>query len=287
VAEETVDQELRQMAQHRGLKLVKSRRRKAGTGDFGKFGLTDDKGKPLIGFGKDGLTATAADIQDYLRTGAASTWRQSAKVTPARARSRKPQTPASEPAEEPRVRRGTRLPARAPKTSERQAKPARIEAANSGPRVKPKAEEPQDQPSLLVRIAKPGDAGAVAKLLKQLNGIRATDDSVARHLVALRKASGGLHVAELAGLVGCAGWALVPTIHRGLVGRITVLLVDGGHRRQGIGTQLLRAAEEAAAKKGCVFIEAMSDIEIKNSHNFFRALKFEQTSYRFARKLKT
>lgn len=27
----------------------------------------------------------------------------------------------------------------------------------------------------------------------------------------------------------------------------------------------------------------MSDIEISNAHNFFRTLKFEQTSYRFAR----
>jgi hypothetical protein len=30
-------------------------------------------------------------------------------------------------------------------------------------------------------------------------------------------------------------------------------------------------------------VEALSDISINNSHNFFRSLGFEQTSYRFIR----
>jgi ribosomal protein S18 acetylase RimI-like enzyme len=64
-----------------------------------------------------------------------------------------------------------------------------------------------------------------------------------------------------------------------------VLVVDEDHRRQGIGTRLLAEAEAALAKKGCALVEAMSDIEIKNAHNFFRTLKFDQTSYRFARKI--
>ena len=69
------------MAQHHGLKLVKSRRRKPGTGDFGMFGLTDEEGTPLLGIGNDGLTANAGDIEAYLRAGAAKTWQQSAAIT--------------------------------------------------------------------------------------------------------------------------------------------------------------------------------------------------------------
>ena len=41
MADETIDQKLRDMAEHRGLKLLKSRKRKPSSGDYGKFGLTD------------------------------------------------------------------------------------------------------------------------------------------------------------------------------------------------------------------------------------------------------
>ena len=82
--EETIDQKLREMAEHRGFKLVKSRKRKPGTGDFGKFGLTQGDGKPLLGMGKDGLTASADDIEAYLRNGSVSTWKASAESASAR-----------------------------------------------------------------------------------------------------------------------------------------------------------------------------------------------------------
>ena len=49
------DAMLREMAKHRGFKLVKSRRRKPG-GDFGRFGLVDAKtGQDCFGIGKHGL----------------------------------------------------------------------------------------------------------------------------------------------------------------------------------------------------------------------------------------
>jgi len=76
---------------------------------------------------------------------------------------------------------------------------------------------------------------------------------------------------------------LIPTLQYGLIGRITVLIVDEGHRRKGIATAMLDAATRAMRESKCARIEAMSDIAIKNAHNFFRASKFEQTSYRFAR----
>lgn len=72
------DDALRDMAKHRGLKLVKSRRRKAG-GDFGKYGLSDAKGVKLFGFGTDGLTASAEDIETYLRGALRADWAGSTK----------------------------------------------------------------------------------------------------------------------------------------------------------------------------------------------------------------
>lgn len=85
-------EELRESARNRGLKLVKSRRRKAG-GDFGKYGLKDAKGKELFGFGKGGLTASADEIEDYLRGAMRSDWKEAAKGLPKRKPPPKPKAP--------------------------------------------------------------------------------------------------------------------------------------------------------------------------------------------------
>src|SRR3954462_8202950 len=73
------DQMLRDMAENRGLRLVKSRRRKPG-GDHGRFGLKDKAtGKEMFGFGKDGLTATPEEIEQHLREFMVSDWKSSLK----------------------------------------------------------------------------------------------------------------------------------------------------------------------------------------------------------------
>lgn len=86
------DEELRESARNRGLKLVRSRRRKAG-GDFGKYGLKDGKGNELFGFGKGGLTASADEIEDYLRGAMRSDWQEAAKGLPKRKPVPKPKAP--------------------------------------------------------------------------------------------------------------------------------------------------------------------------------------------------
>lgn len=86
------DDELRESARNRGLKLIKSRRRKAG-GDFGKYGLTDAEGKELLGFGKRGLTASAEEVEDYLRGAMRSDWKEAAKGLPKRKRAPTPKAP--------------------------------------------------------------------------------------------------------------------------------------------------------------------------------------------------
>ena len=74
----TIDKDaLREMARHRGLKLKTSRRRKPG-GDFGKYGLTDAAGEAVLGIGENGLTASAEEIEAYLRDAARATWKTSA-----------------------------------------------------------------------------------------------------------------------------------------------------------------------------------------------------------------
>lgn len=298
---EVSDDQLREMALHRGLKLIKSRRRKPGTGDYGKYGLTDVAGKPLLGIDDDGLTASAEDIQEYLRTSELSTWKQSAETTPDRpALPKKLSAPEPEVDDIPVRRRSKSASAErpVPRAREEPAPAPRKGARDTRPkpalRIVPKAEpeptrapepkpKPAPEPVLHVRAAAPADADALAALLSQLSGVSLGSAEVADNLAAARKAKAGMVVAELGDIIGCCGWAVVATVHRGPIGRLTVLLVDKGHRRKGIGTAMLVDAETALAKAGCRQVEAMSDITINNSHNFFRSLKFEQASYRFVR----
>lgn len=95
------DDALGEMAENRGLRLVRSRIRTPGRGDYGKFGLKDAKtGKALLGFGKAGLTASAEEVAAYLRGGGASAWKSS--VGKAGPRGPKP-APAPKPKPEPKL----------------------------------------------------------------------------------------------------------------------------------------------------------------------------------------
>lgn len=95
------DELLREIAAHRGLKLVKSRRRKPGA-DFGLYGLKDAKGEAVFGIGEDALAATAAEIEAYLRGATRETWGKSAGSVKARP-SPKP-APAPKPKPKPRFK---------------------------------------------------------------------------------------------------------------------------------------------------------------------------------------
>jgi len=68
---------LRDMATHRGFKLVASRRRKPG-GDFGLYGLNDASGEPVFGIERGTLKASAEEVEAFLRDGMRATWSKSA-----------------------------------------------------------------------------------------------------------------------------------------------------------------------------------------------------------------
>lgn len=286
----TVDQ-LRAMAEHRGLKLLRSRKRKPGVGDFGKFGLTDAKGEALLGIGKEGLTATAQEVEDYLRGRALGTWKLSAETTyPAPpAKKKKPIKESEGPSV---VRRRVRTPARAGATKTK----ARLRAENPPkpprPPVKPVLRIVADEdakigtaPNWQIRPATVADAAALAGLLGHISGARIERGDIAANIASLKRTQGGLVVAHRDGVIGCCAWTIVPTIDRGLLGRLTLLLVDKPHRRSGVATAMMETALEALARAGCGAVEAMSDIMIDNAHNFFRTRGYDQKSYRFVRSL--
>ncbi|WP_395396387.1 hypothetical protein WBP07_21075 (plasmid) [Novosphingobium sp. BL-8A] len=249
------DDELREMALNRGFRLIKSRRRKAGTADLGKFGLTDSQGKKLFGFGAEGLEASGQDIEAYLRAGTASTWQRSAastsdratgvpgsshspEVVPARtARVGKRSGVAPDPklsnspqaiGKENEPESSARLAqARTAKGNRTKAKRQRVlEVARKGA-VTGKTEEP-----LIIRASKPSDAGGIADLLTR-SRLEISDKAGA--VSTFLGGVGDLRIAQRGEIVGCVAWSLVPTLQRGTIGRISLLLVDEGNRRRGIG----------------------------------------------------
>ena len=267
------DQQLRDMAEHRGLRLIRSRRRKPGVGDYGKFGLTDASGKAMLGIGADGLTASAEDVEAFLRGDAAGSWKASADVLP------DAPAPKGKSDKAPQPPPGSR---RQPARAQKPAKAAAV-TRNAEPALAKSAPKDKPQPKLAVREAEAGDAKALLALINQLRGVKINAATLGRSIASLQETGGGMLIADLDGTVGCCAWAIMVTPHRDRIGRITALIVDRAHRRRGIGSQLLADVVARLGKSGCSTVEAMSDIDIQNAHNFFRAAGFTQTSYRFAR----
>ena len=241
------DDALREMATNRGCRLRKSRRRKPG-GDFGRFGLVDAKtGKEMFGFGKKGFTATAEEVEAFLRGGAAKGWKSSLAGT------------------------------KASKRSQAEAGPARKKAKEVKPEPRPK--------KLVLRAARPRDAEAIAGLLASL-GYDVTEADAKRRLARLKKGGEPPLVAERGGVIGCLTWHITPVVHRPRpVGRITMMVVAEEARGEGVGAALVAEAEARLKAAGCGLIEVTSNLKRLRAHNFYEKLGYERTSYRFAKVL--
>jgi ribosomal protein S18 acetylase RimI-like enzyme len=292
------DEQLREAASHRGLKLVKSRKGKAGVGDYGKFGLTDPTGKPLFGVGDDGLTASAEEIADYLREGEGATWAESARVTPqAEPRTRTAEAESSNPepppaAIRPRPRRSVGSVSASRRVEDAAGEVVEADARGASDRAKRSASAPkrvEDEvpapPSILVvRSARGADADALKALLPTVG----FDDgvSIVRKAIASAAARNEpILVADRGGVIGLLAWTIIPDIVEGAIGRISIILVNEKDRRDGVGKALYEAALEELGKRKVRLLEGMSDIEIRNANGFLRALGMQQASYRFVTRI--
>ena len=261
MSDEQLDQ-LADTARNRGLKLVRSRVRTPGKRGFGKVGLTDKGGKAVFGMDESGPTAKPEEVEQFLRNLGAKDWGASLGV-----------------AVMPRKR----------KANAKRTKPAR-EAANDREPARrpppPAPPPPPPKPKLKVREAKPGDARELTKLIRLLEH-DVDEKGVRKRVSALAKDKLPPLVATLdKKVVGLCGLHRMVTIHRDQpVGRITILVVEEDCRRKGIGKMLLEAAEEHLRKRGCGLIEATSNDRLTAAHGFYRHMKYERTSIRFAKSL--
>jgi GNAT superfamily N-acetyltransferase len=84
--------------------LVSSRIRTPGRGDYGRFGLKDARtGREVFGFGKSGLTASAAEIEAHLRGDSGSAWKSSVGKAAPKVRTKAQPKPAPKPKAAPKL----------------------------------------------------------------------------------------------------------------------------------------------------------------------------------------
>jgi ribosomal protein S18 acetylase RimI-like enzyme len=244
---------LAEAARNRGLKLVRSRVRTPGKRRFGKVGLTDASGKPVLGMDAKGPTAKPEELEEYLRNLGARDWGASLDVAVLPRKKRKAEPP--------------KAPA----------------AAQAKPKAAPK-QTPKPKPQ--IRDAKPSDAAALVQL-SALLGAAVDEKGVRKRVTALAKDGVAPLVATLDNdVVGVCAIEQMLTIHRDKpVGRISHLVVAEEARRQGIGRMLTEAAEQRLRNLGCELVEITSNDRLAEAHAFYRHMGYERTSIRFAKPL--
>ncbi|MFF1823365.1 GNAT family N-acetyltransferase [Kribbella sp. NPDC058245] len=121
----------------------------------------------------------------------------------------------------------------------------------------------------MIRIARPADAAAINDLLGQLG--YPDQDTAARIHDWQADPTSTAYVADAGGnILGVVAVHVGPYFERpGSWARIVALVVAEEARGQGIGSQLMTAAEEFAAEHGCLRIELSSSDRRTEAHVFY------------------
>jgi GNAT superfamily N-acetyltransferase len=141
--------------------------------------------------------------------------------------------------------------------------------------------------SVTIREAEPRDAAPVAALLGEL-GYPSTPEQAAERLQRIAAdPTTWVIVADAGGeLAGLAALHVQNLVERDELGCEVAGLVVGQHfRRRGIGEVLMQALEEEARRRGGKVIVLNTAHRRADAHAFYRALGYEHTGRRYAKKL--
>jgi GNAT superfamily N-acetyltransferase len=139
-----------------------------------------------------------------------------------------------------------------------------------------------------VRLARPSDAGEIARLMAQLGYDVEASTLTARLSRLMPRPDQRFLVAELE--TRAAGWlhaAIADYLETGRFVTIAGLVVDGSSRRRGIGRTLMAEAEKWAAEQGCSMVRLWSSVARAPAHRFHERLGYAniKTQYAFAKSL--
>lgn len=129
-----------------------------------------------------------------------------------------------------------------------------------------------------LREARPEDVSYLAELSTQL-GYPASPEDMARRLSEILNDDRGVVFVAESEDGSVIGWIHVyycPSLIVEKEAEIGGLVVDEKHRSQGIGTSLVRKAEEWARAKGCRTIIVRANVIRHRAHEFYRSLGFSE-----------
>ncbi|TCC32425.1 GNAT family N-acetyltransferase [Kribbella sindirgiensis] len=135
-----------------------------------------------------------------------------------------------------------------------------------------------------IRLARTTDAPAINELLDQLGYPQSDPAATATRIKTWSDdPAGAVYVADSGqGLLGVIAVRTCPFFERdGTWARIVALVVSDKARRQGIGSQLITAAETFATTRGCLRMEVTSATHRTKAHTFYQSHGYTVTPTRF------
>jgi GNAT superfamily N-acetyltransferase len=148
---------------------------------------------------------------------------------------------------------------------------------------------PNRTPPPIVRPAGPQDVNRITTLCEQL-GYPLAEKLVRERLKALiGDKTRQMFVAEIDDtfVVGWVEIDLRPLLITGPAAEIGGLVVDEAYRGSGIGSLLMRQAEQWARENGCLLVYLRSNAIRENAHRFYESIGYGniKTSYTFRKEL--
>jgi GNAT superfamily N-acetyltransferase len=141
---------------------------------------------------------------------------------------------------------------------------------------------------IIVRDASAGDATAVARLLAEM-GYPTTPEAAAAHIGRFAgDHTSRLQVADLRAeqVVGLVATHIVPRLDDdAFTCRVTDIVVSAVHRRSGIGSALMAAAEQEARRAGAPRLDLSSGDWRAAAHAFYTRHGFETRARSFTKRL--
>lgn len=137
-----------------------------------------------------------------------------------------------------------------------------------------------------IREARPEDAETIAQLIQVL-GYELNSIQIADRFKAYRNDFSRVFVAlDDASLVGFLSFHAIPLFHEtAMLGRITAMAINPSHQREGIGSSLVKAAEDFAISVGCSRMEVTSgDKREQDAHLFYIAQGYHSDCRRFLKR---